>query len=219
MSKVKDMGVVYVLTNSMMPGIVKIGMTLKTDVKLRMKELYGTGVPLPFKCEFACSIDADRCKELEHALHLAFGPYRVNPNREFFQIEPYQAVELLKFIDKGATDMTLEVSEDISEDLTLADKEALETDEAKKKPRRPPLNFTSMGIPIGSILVYVKDSSETCIVCSDRKVRYNDEITSLTSITKKLLNTIHAPQPTPHWEYNGKNLQDIYDETYPFTEE
>ena len=36
---------------------------------------------------------------------------------------------------------------------------------------------------------------------------------------KKLLNTVHAPQPTPHWMYNGRNLQDIYDETYPFTEE
>lgn len=219
MAKTKDLGVVYVLTNSMMPGIVKIGMTLRYDVKQRMNELYGTGVPLPFKCEFACSIDADRCKELEHALHVAFGPYRINPNREFFQIEPYQAVELLKFIDKGATDLTKEVSEDITEDLTEADKEALQTDEAKNKPRRPPLNFVEMKIPLGATLVYVKDNSVTCEVYTERKVKFNDEVTSLSAITKKLLNTVHAPQPTPHWMYNGRNLQDIYDETYPFTEE
>ncbi len=137
----------------------------------------------------------------------------------FFQIEPYQAVELLKFIDKGATDLTQEVSEDITEDLTEADKEALETDEAKNKPRRPPLNFAEMKIPGGATLVYIKDNSVTCTVYTDRKVKFNDEVTSLTAITKKLLNTVHATQPTPHWEYNGRNLQDIYDETYPFIEE
>ena len=115
--------------------------------------------------------------------------------------------------------MTQEVSEDITEDLTEADKEALQTDEAKNKPRRPPLNFVEMKIPQGATLVYVKDNSVTCEVYTERKVKYNDEVTSLTAITKKLLNTVHAPQPTPHWMYEGRNLQDIYDETYPFTEE
>lgn len=47
----KDMGVVYVLTNPIMPGIVKIGMTTRSNVNARMQELYGTGVPLPFTCE------------------------------------------------------------------------------------------------------------------------------------------------------------------------
>lgn len=115
--------------------------------------------------------------------------------------------------------MTQEVSDDISKDLTEADKEALQTDEAKNKLRRPPLNFVEMKIKPGSTLVYVKDNSVTCEVCTERKVKYNDEVTSLTAITKKLLNTVHAPQPTPHWMYEGRNLQDIYDETYPFTEE
>ncbi len=215
MSKDNDTGVVYVLTNAMMPGIVKIGMTTRKDVQARMKELYGTGVPLPFKCEFACSVKASRCKELEHALHLAFHPYRINPNREFFQIEPYQAVELLKFIDKSATDLTDEVAKDIDDNLTEEDKTAIANEE-KKQSKRPPLNFVRMGIPVGSVLVFCKDHAVTCRVCADRKVNYNGEITSLTSITKELLGTKHRPQPTPYWEYNGRNLQDIYDETFPF---
>ena len=33
-------------------------------------------------------------------------------------------------------------------------------------------------------------------------------------ITKKLLNITHAIQPTGYWMHEGKNLRDIYDETY-----
>ncbi len=25
----------------------------------------------------------------------------------------------------------------------------------------------------------------------------------------------HSIQPTPYWSYDGRNLQEIYDETYP----
>lgn len=32
---------------------------------------------------------------MEKAFHNAFGPYRVNPKREFFEIEPEQAIGLL----------------------------------------------------------------------------------------------------------------------------
>ena len=33
--------------------------------------------------------------KVEKAFHNAFGPYRVNPRREFFGIEPEQAIGLL----------------------------------------------------------------------------------------------------------------------------
>ena len=38
-------GIVYVLTNSAMPGLVKIGMTTRDSIDAMMKELYSTGVP------------------------------------------------------------------------------------------------------------------------------------------------------------------------------
>lgn len=73
--------IVYVLTNPAMSGLVKIGKTTQQDVKERMKQLYGTGVPVPFDCAFACQVkDAT---EVEKALHFAFGNHRINPNREF----------------------------------------------------------------------------------------------------------------------------------------
>ena len=31
-----------------MPGLIKIGMTTQLEVEDRMKQLYGTGVPVPF---------------------------------------------------------------------------------------------------------------------------------------------------------------------------
>lgn len=42
-----EYGIVYLLTNPVMPGLVKIGMTAQEDIDKRMKELYTTGVPVP----------------------------------------------------------------------------------------------------------------------------------------------------------------------------
>ena len=88
-------GTVYVLTNPAMPGMVKIGKTTR-DVSLRLLDLYSTGVPLPFECEYAALVkDVDKT---EKAFHNAFEQSRVNPKREFFNIKPLQAIDLLKLM-------------------------------------------------------------------------------------------------------------------------
>lgn len=51
-----EYGIVYLLTNPVMPGLVKIGMTTQEGIDKRMKELYTTGVPIPFECKFACKV-------------------------------------------------------------------------------------------------------------------------------------------------------------------
>ena len=88
--------IVYVLTNPAMPDIVKIGMTDQNDVQDRMRQLYSTGVPLPFECVIARRIEDRKASEIESALHTAFGPNRVNSSREFFQIDPEQVEVLLR---------------------------------------------------------------------------------------------------------------------------
>ncbi|HQO29207.1 MAG TPA: GIY-YIG nuclease family protein, partial [Accumulibacter sp.] len=51
-------------------------------------------VPVPFDCAFACKVkDA---AEVEKALHLAFGMTRINPNREFFKLEPERVIVLTR---------------------------------------------------------------------------------------------------------------------------
>lgn len=54
-------GIVYLLTNPVMPGLVKIGMTTQQDIDKRMKELYTIGVPVPFECQFACRVKNSAC--------------------------------------------------------------------------------------------------------------------------------------------------------------
>lgn len=44
--KSPNYGIVYVLTNPAMPGLVKIGMTNRDSVDARLKELFNTSVPV-----------------------------------------------------------------------------------------------------------------------------------------------------------------------------
>ena len=113
--------IIYVLTNPAMPGIVKIGMTDKPDVQYRMGDLYTTGVPLPFDCVVAREIEGNDAAEIERALHTAFGPNRINPSREFFQVEPEQVQVLLRVMP--GRDVTPQYA-DQSTELQPDDREA-----------------------------------------------------------------------------------------------
>ena len=201
--------IVYVLTNPVMPGLVKIGMTTRDNLDTRMKELYGTGVPVPFKCEYACKVKSSDCAKIEKALHVAFAPDRINANREFFKIRPEQAMAILELFNRE--DVTQEITEEMDNDLTTEDKSATEK---VKSFRRPPLNYFEMGMKKNDILTYAKDPSVEITVFDEKKVMYQGEVYSLTGVTKKILNINHAIQPTGYWVYEGRNLRDIYDETY-----
>ncbi|MBR5212964.1 MAG: GIY-YIG nuclease family protein [Akkermansia sp.] len=206
-----DYGLVYVLTNSAMPGMVKIGMTQRADLEQRMKELYGTGVPVPFECAYACKVRAEKTKMLEQALHEAFEPYRVNPKREFFEIKPEQAIAIMRFCDEG--DVTNEVKEEIKSELTQEEQNSTN----KLKPKRPQLNYDLLGIPRGAVLTYTKDASIHVTIENEKKVRYNNEVCSLTAATRKIMGLAPdaAIQPTPYWNYGAKNLMSIYNTVFP----
>jgi hypothetical protein len=205
-------GIVYVLTNPAMPGLVKIGQTIN-EITNRMNDLNTTGVPLPFECLFACEVDD--CKLVENSLHKAFYPYRINPRREFFEIDPNQAIVILRLFSKK--DVTPAVTAEINKSISPAEKEASEN----YKKRRPPLNFAEMGIPMGAKLVFSYDEiSAEVYVSSDRKVKAadSDEEKSLTQVTKEILGLDYNVQPTRYWSYEGKSLNDYYNETYTFVD-
>ena len=199
-------GTVYVLTNPAMPGMVKIGKTTR-DVSFRLADLYSTGVPLPFECEYAALVkDVD---ETEKAFHIAFHPNRVNPRREFFNIKSEQAIILLK-------QMAIEdVTPLVQEKANNIDLEALPSVEKFKKLRRPNQNFFEMGLKKGDILKFGRND-EFCTILNERQVSYNNEIWFLSNLTKKLLDTTSPMDGYGSWYFNGKNLQDIYNETYSF---
>lgn len=208
-----EFGIVYLLTNPVMPGLVKIGMTTQEDIDRRMKELYTTGVPVPFECKFACKVKKSDCLKIEKALHTAFDPQRINQNREFFRINVEQAQAILELFHHE--DVTEDVSEEIQNDLTEEDKAA----STKAQNKRPPLNFFEMGLQKGDVLVWKDDPSKTVTIVSERKVIYDGEETSISSLSAKLkgYNVKHIA-PGAHWIFNDKLLSDIYDETYPFEE-
>lgn len=86
-----NQGYVYVLTNPAMPGLVKIGRS-KTAAAGRANTMYrgDTGVPLPFEIVFECLFDD--CVAGEQAVHECLEHSRINPNREFFRTEEWDAV-------------------------------------------------------------------------------------------------------------------------------
>ena len=190
--------IVYVLTNPAMPGIVKIGKTSQDDLQDRMKQLYTTGVPLPFECAIA----------LEKALHTAFDADRLNSSREFFEIEPYRVEAILR-VWPSAKDVTPEVNKEAEEKLDAQDREAVK----RFRNSRPKLNFVEMGIPVGSTLVAV-ETGEEAIVTEERKVRFREEKMSLTAATRAVLELERSVAPTPHWTYETRILKEIYDDTY-----
>ena len=198
-------GTVYLLTNEAMPGLVKIGKTTSEDPQVRMGSLYTTGVPVPFECVLAMKVEDPTA--VEHALHIAFGPNRVNPRREFFRIDPEQSVALLKLL--GSEDVTPQVNRE-NEEISDAERNASKA----LKSRRPNLNFSEMGIAPGSALQSVA-TDDTVTVVSDRKVLYKEEEMSLTEATKRSLGLDYAMAPARHWVFEGRNLREIYEETYP----
>lgn len=198
--------IVYVLTNPAMPGLVKIGKTTQLEVEERMKQLYGSGVPVPFDCAFACQVrDAH---EVERALHFAFGDCRINPNREFFKIEAARVVAVLRLLK--VDEITAQVEHTIESDVPSVDKQSAES---LKQSRRPRMNFHELGIPTGAVLTSTEDPAVTAIVMDERKVQFEGRVCSLTSATREVLGLAddYAIQPSPYWSYDGKRLKDIYD--------
>lgn len=207
-----DEGIVYVLSNEAMPGLIKIGLTKRDELEVRLNELYSTGVPLPFTCEYACRVKD--CKAVENALHTAFTKDRVNPAREFFRTSVEYVKPILELLK--VEDITNAVEQDMNTSINSTEIDALNN----YKKRRPQLNFEEMGIPVGAELVMnYNDQQYKAVVKTARTVNYNEEEFYLSALTAQIMESkFNHVHPTPHWTFNGKVLSDIYDETYSFND-
>jgi hypothetical protein len=76
--------------------------------------------------------------------------------------------------------------------------------------------FDSIGIPMGSVLVYTNDTSITCIVVSPSRVSYQDKTYSISGLTLSLLRSAGAQrisvQGTKFWTYQAKKLAELVKE-------
>ena len=85
---------IYVLENTLMPGLIKIGRT-ERSVSERVGELSShTGVPTSFTVvkEFA----VENSVEAEKIIHERLSDFRVNDNREFFKMEAEDAIDIIE---------------------------------------------------------------------------------------------------------------------------
>lgn len=193
-------GYIYIFTNSALNGMVKIGFA--SDVERRRRELSTTALPYEYEVYAIYETNGNLEDKKLHRLIDNLNPdLRVSKNREFFIMTPKEAYDLLEAIAliSGTQDKLKLIAE---------------TEEKSSKiVRRPPINFLKCGIPIGSILISTDDISQTVTVVSDRKVEYNNEITSLSAVAQQIKGTNYPAQGPMYFTYNGKLVSDIYDET------
>ena len=190
-------GYIYIMTNPGLQGMVKIGYA--TDVEARRKQLSTTALPYEYEVfatyETTGSLED---KKLHKMIDNLNPDLRVSKNREFFVMSPDDAYELLEAIAtiSGTTKKLKKVK---SKAIT------------KQVVRKPAVNFSKCGIPIGAKLVFIEDSNIIATVVSDRKVQYKDEITSLSAISDKMKG---YPTAGPQFfTYKGKKVSDIAKET------
>ena len=89
---------VYVLQNETIPGLYKIGYTHLLPEERAQQLSNSTGVPIPFKVAYAY-----KCHDgmmLEKEIHRYLDIYRVNNNREFFQVDLEEAIQTIEFLGK-----------------------------------------------------------------------------------------------------------------------
>lgn len=197
-------GFIYIMTNPCLKNMVKIGYA--TDVESRRKQLSTTALPYEYEVYATYETSGNLEDKKLHKLIDNLNPdLRVSKNREFFMMSPDEAYELLETIALiSGTQEKLSLAVDDSDDDTAL--------QSARHPRRSPISFEKCRIPIGAELVYVEDASVVVTVESERKVIYNNEITSLSAIVGQIKG-VKSIQGSLYFTYNGRLLTDIANET------
>jgi len=86
-------GIIYILSNPSMHGLLKIGYTTKS-LQARVVELNNaTGIPTAFAVEAFFEVDGP--ETLERRIHEVLKGYRVRKQREFFKMERGDAIKIV----------------------------------------------------------------------------------------------------------------------------
>lgn len=207
----KEPGYVYILTNpSFREDWVKIGKSSR-PVNIRSKELDNTAVPLPF--EIFATLKTVKYDIVEKKIHKAIDrltDLRIRQNREFFNIKPELALEILR--DEAM------VLDDAEVTLYKDNKPIKPTDPEKPLtppvlPHRPRFKFSMVDIPIGATLTFVPTGIKVK-VASDDQIEYEGRIYKLspfvgTFMPEEKRNTSGAYQGPKFFSYKGEILDDI----------
>jgi hypothetical protein len=200
----EDSGILYVLTNPFMPGLVKVGCTTG-NVEDRIYDLSSsTGVPVAFQCHFAAQVTDMATKE--KTLHQLFSDKRVNPKREFFEVAPEKVVLAIRM---GAFS---EVTPGKSQIPPEEEKAFQKAEEADTK-RRSNIKLDSIGILPGAVLTLSRGEDIHAMVVSGNRVEYEGQPMSLSASALAALHKLGYTSPaasgSDYWMYEGKTLDEI----------
>ena len=218
----KDSGYVYILTNpSFREDWVKIGKSYR-PVDVRSKELDNTAVPLPF--EIYATLKTSKFDKVEKQIHKQIDrltDLRIRQNREFFNIAPSVALDIMRDIADLLEDAELAVYVDGKPVISKSKEEdkKIEADSRANgyKAQKPAFKFHMIGLKVGDTVVF-DELNLSVTVASDDKVEYQGRLWSLSAFTREFLpedkqNASGAYQGPKYFSYNGKTLSELRKES------
>lgn len=207
--KTTEQGYVYILTNpSFKEDWVKIGKSARR-VDIRSKELDNTAVPLPF--EIFAPMKTCKYNEVEKLVHKTIDrltDLRIRQNREFFNVAPQMALDILRDIAKAIDDAEVILyheNKPVLNEVTI---------EAKKREvKRSRFRFSMCGIKIGEPITFIPTGLEVK-VASDDAIEYEGRIYKLSPFVGTFMpedkrNTSGAYQGAKYFSYRGKLLENL----------
>ena len=204
--KESTLGYVYILTNpSFKEDWVKIGKSSR-PVDIRSKELDNTAVPLPF--EIYATLQTAKYSEVEKLIHKTIDrltDLRIRQNREFFNVSPEMALDLLKDIASTLDDAVITVKGKV-----LGEEKDDKTEVHKT---RKPFKFSMIDLKVGDTVIF-DELNIPVKVASDDKIEYQDRLYSLSAFVGTFLpaekqNASGAYQGPKYFSYKGKSLWEI----------
>ena len=218
----KDSGYVYILTNpSFREDWVKIGKSSR-PVDVRSKELDNTAVPLPF--EIYATLKTVKYDKVEKQIHKQIDRLsylRIRQNREFFNIAPSVALDIMRDIADLLEDAELAVYVDGKPVISGSKEEdkKIEADsrENERRAQKPAFKFHMIGLKVGDTVVF-DELNLSVTVASDDKVEYQGRLWSLTAFTREFIpedkqNASGTYQGPKYFSYKGKTLSELRKES------
>lgn len=210
----KTKGFVYILTNkSFRDDWVKIGKSSR-PVDLRSKELDNTAVPLPF--DIFATIQTEKYGEVERIIHKQIDrltDLRIRQNREFFNVQPDQALDILLDLAQALDDAVVMKYEDGKPYQVYPVIDARKPKKIEKKEPRKPFNFAMVGLKVGDIVTF--DPLKIDVkVAGENKIEHENRLWSLSNFTatfipEEMRNHSDAYQGPKFFSYQGKTLWQI----------
>lgn len=191
---------------------MKIGKSSR-PVDIRSKELDNTAVPLPF--EIYATLKTVKYEQVEKLIHKTIDrltDLRIRQNREFFNVSPAKALDILRDISTTLDDA--EIDEVYLGEARFNKKfPELSRGETENKKHRPRFKFSMVNIPIGAVLTFIPTGFEVR-VADDNHVEYEGRIYKLSPFVGTFMpdekrTASGAYQGAKYFTYKGEILDDM----------